>query len=141
MATGGLAFRIGAQEGERQGLYLLGTGALETVLGNAAVRQALMVLLATTQGERVMRPDYGCNLRHLAFAPNDMTTAGLAIHYVRQAVERWEPRVELLRVDTGSDGEATAQDQLELQIDYRVLASGNIERLALMLDLEQGVAR
>ena len=41
-----------------------------------------------------MRPGYGCHLFRLAFAPNDDTTAGLAIHYVRQALERWEPRIE-----------------------------------------------
>ena len=141
MATGGLAFRIGPEAGEGLGMYLLGTGALATVSGDAAVRQALMILLATTQGERVMRPDYGCGLRHLAFAPNDMTTAGLAIHYVRQAVERWEPRVELLRVDTVDDADMRGQGQLILELDYRVLASGRTERLSLSLDLEQGLAR
>ena len=43
-----------------------------------------------------MRPDYGCELHRLVFSPNDDTTAGLAIHYVRRALERWEPRVEVL---------------------------------------------
>ena len=63
---------------------------------DASIRQSLLLLLSTSPGERVMRPDYGCSLRRLVFAPNDDTTAGLAIHYVRQAVERWEPRVEIL---------------------------------------------
>jgi hypothetical protein len=38
-----------------------------------------------------MRPDYGCELLTLAFAQNDDTTAGLAVHYVRRAIERFEP--------------------------------------------------
>jgi len=68
------------------GLQLSPRGALALVEDEEAVRQALLLLLTTTPGERVMRPDYGCELARLVFAPNDDTTAGLAIHYVRRAV-------------------------------------------------------
>src|SRR6476619_6728034 len=81
------------------GLIASGTGRLETVNGSELIRQSLLLLLSTYPGERVMRPDYGCELLTLAFARNDDTTAGLAIHYVRQAVERFEPRVRIIRVD------------------------------------------
>ena len=63
-------------------------GAPELVDGVEAVRQAVLLLLSTRPGERVMRPDYGCDLHRVLFAPNDDTTAGLAIHYVRAAVAR-----------------------------------------------------
>ena len=63
--------------------------------GPDAVRQSILLLLSTRPGERVMRPDNGCDLYRLAFAPSDDMTAGLAIHYVRQAVERWEPCARL----------------------------------------------
>jgi len=46
-------------------------------------------------GERVLRPEYGCDLHRLVFSPNDATTAGLAVHYVRAALLRWEPRIEI----------------------------------------------
>ena len=52
------------------------------IAGDAAIRQSIILLLTTTPGERVMRPDYGCPLHRLMFQPNDATTAGLAIHYV-----------------------------------------------------------
>ena len=50
------------------------------VEGDAVVSQALMMMLGTTPGERVMRPDWGCPLHRLLFQPNDGATAGLAIH-------------------------------------------------------------
>jgi len=81
------------------GLQVTPRGRIEMVEGDESIRQSLLLLLSTSPGERVMRPDYGCSLRHLVFGPNDDTTAGLAIHYVRRAVERWEPRVEVLTVD------------------------------------------
>ena len=55
------------------------------------------------------------------FAPNDATTAGLAIHYVRQALARWEPWVEVLDVDAGADPDAL--EQLVITLRYRVRAS------------------
>src|ERR1017187_1926252 len=63
------------------------------------MRQALLLLLSTRPGERVMRPDYGCPLKGLGFEPNDDTTAGMAIGYIRRAIERWEPRVRIVRLD------------------------------------------
>ena len=84
----------------------LADGRLQMVAGADAVRQSILLLLSTRPGERVMRPEYGCDLYRLAFAANDDMTAGLAMHYVRQAVERWEPCAEIVRVDAGRDQDA-----------------------------------
>ena len=69
-------------------------------------------------GERVMRPDFGCAIHELVFAPNSATTRGMAEHYVREALLRWEPRVEVLEVTAvGSDEQ---EEVLLLGIHYRV---------------------
>lgn len=115
------------------GLQLAPTGAIQMIEADAAIRQAIMLLLATAPGERVRRPEYGCRLRQLAFWPNDETTAGLAIHYVRQALTRWEPRVEILRVDAGPRPGAPAH--LEVALDYRIRASGIEDSLSFSFDL------
>jgi len=80
-----------------------------------------------------MRPHYGCELKRLVFAPNDETTAGLAIHYVRRAVERWEPRVEILSVDAGGDPDAAGR--LLIALEYRVRATSRTGRIVQPLDL------
>src|SRR5512133_2865749 len=87
------------------GLGISARGGLDMVDGSDSVRQSLMLLLLTIPGERVMRPEYGCHLHRLVFAPNDDTTAGLAIFYVRQALERWEPRIEITLLDAGRNPE------------------------------------
>jgi len=115
------------------GLSLTPNGSIEMVEERAAVRQAILLLLSTIPGERVMRPDYGCDIYRLIFAPNDDTTAGLAIHYVRQALERWEPRIQLLRVDTERNPEAP--DQLDILIEYRILASQQVQVLPFSINL------
>ncbi|HWU86812.1 MAG TPA: GPW/gp25 family protein, partial [Kofleriaceae bacterium] len=79
---------------------------------------ALLMLLSTRPGERVLRPEYGCDLHRLVFEPNDETTAGVAIYHVRRAIERWEPRVEILDLDGGPDPEDPGR--LEIVLEYRV---------------------
>jgi phage baseplate assembly protein W len=127
---------------------------LATVSEAAAIRQSLLMLLTTRPGERVMRPAYGCNLRALAFEPNDDTTAGLAMHYVRQAIARWEPRVEIVRLDVARRQTSRAQSRrgpgdeadapisvadpdsvLTIVVEYRVLASSERDRLDVPVSL------
>lgn len=124
--------------GEPAGFRTTPSGAIDTVTDDDAIRQALLLLILTRPGERVMRPDYGCHLHRVVFAANDDTTAGLAIHYVRQAVERWEPRVEILRVDAAP----APQDPtlLEVVLDYRVRATLRSGRVVVPVELHDGGA-
>lgn len=115
------------------GLVVTGTGRLRTVSDAELIRQSLLMLLSTLPGERVMRPDYGCELLTLTFAGNDDTTAGLAIHYVRQAVERFEPRIRILRVDAGRSAERP--ERLDVVLDYQPRLGGGPEQLRVSLSL------
>jgi phage baseplate assembly protein W len=103
------------------GLVTDATGAVAMLAGDDSVRQAIVMLLTTSPGERLMRPEYGSHLHRLAFAPNDQTTAGLAIHYVRAALSRWEPRVEIVDLDAAAD--PAAPELLVVSLLYRVRAS------------------
>jgi hypothetical protein len=99
----------------------LGTnGGIREAAGLEAIQQSMHIILGTQYGERVMRPTFGCNLRTLAFAPNNESTAGLARHYVEEGLALWEPRIEVLDVVVENDQEAAA---LRITIHYRVLAT------------------
>jgi phage baseplate assembly protein W len=124
----------GPVSGVAGGFTLNPRGGLDTVADRAAVRQALLLLFSTRPGERVMRPTYGCDLYKLVFWPNDDTTAGLAMHYVRQAVAQWEPRVDHLRVDASRNPDDPTR--LGKNLEYRVRSTGEEDRLAVQLDLQ-----
>ena len=83
-----------------------------------SVRQAIWIILSTARGERVMRPDFGCALDELLFAPNDATTRGMAESAVREALLRWEPRIDVLRVAASAEG--AQRERLLIGVDYRV---------------------
>ena len=113
-------------------------GGLQLVHGDAAIRQSIMLLLTTVPGERVMRPDYGCPLNRLIFWPNDATTAGLAIHYVRQAIRRFEPRVQIVQLDAGAHPNDPAM--LLITLKYRVRETGATDTIEASIALAPGAA-
>ena len=115
------------------GLSISPRGTVDMIEGNEAVRQALLLLIATVPGERVMRPEYGCDLHRLVFSPNDDTTAGLAMHYVRRAIERWEPRAEILRLDARANPDVS--EWLDITLDYRVRETQQLQSLRFSYDL------
>lgn len=115
------------------GLRVAASGRIDMVDADASVRQAVLILLTTRPGERVMMPTYGCDLYQVLFAPNDATTAGLAIHYVRRALERWEPRIDILDLDAAQNAEDPAR--LDIRLEYRVRPTLNEEQLTLQLQL------
>ena len=124
------------------GLCLSPTGGVAMVDGHAAIRQSVLLLLSTIPGERVMLPQYGCELNRLICQPNDATTAGLAVHYVRRAIERFEPRVEIVDLTAGrSDrsvrggGDEVASDRLYIDLAYRVKATRGTDRITLDMSL------
>jgi phage baseplate assembly protein W len=85
------------------------------------VEESIMMILLTPKGQRVMRPEFGCRVHELVFAPNDASTEGLAIYYVEEALAMWEPRIEVLSVRANPD--ASAPERLLIEIDYEIKAS------------------
>lgn len=66
----------------------LGTLLEETDYGRH-VEQMIRQVLLTSPGERINRPDFGCGLRRMVFAPNSVVNANLAQVLVLQALEKW----------------------------------------------------
>ncbi len=86
------------------------------------VEEAMGIILLTAKGQRPMRPEFGCKIHDLLFAPNDATTAGLAAYYVEDALNMWEPRIRLVRVratpDTANDGKLLISIEYEIKATY-----------------------
>ena len=101
-----------------------------------SIKQAIRIILFTAKGERVMRPTFGCDLHQLLFAPNDAGTRGMAEHYVREALQLWEPRIAILRVKAEVAG--AQEEVLRISIDYRVRATDNRFNLVYPFYLERG---
>jgi uncharacterized protein len=69
--------------------------ALPLAAGPEKVRQAILAILDTEPGERLMRPTFGCGLRRYLMSPNSVATRALIRHDVETALDAWEPRIRL----------------------------------------------
>jgi phage baseplate assembly protein W len=85
------------------------------------IEEAMFMILLTPKGQRLMRPEFGCQIHDLVFAPNDAGTAGLATHYVEEALAMWEPRIRLVDVRAAPDAER--QERLLVTIEYEIKAT------------------
>ena len=80
------------------------------------IRRALWLVLSTTIGERVMRPDWGCALPDFVFAAPSAETLGRIAHAVERAVIQFEPRVALQGVDVRADPADPARVLIDLSV-------------------------
>lgn len=82
------------------------------------VRQSILLIVQTARGERLMRPEFGAGLLDQVFAPLNATTMSLLGHDVKDALIRFEPRIEVLDVKVTAD---PSQDNvLLIDVQYRV---------------------
>lgn len=100
-----------------------------------SIKESIMIILGTARGERVMRPDFGCGLSELVFSRNDTSTASRAIFVVEEALRKWEPRIELIKVDANAD--AGEKSKLVISIEYRVISSNTRYNLVYPFYLER----
>jgi uncharacterized protein len=80
-------------------LQLNAQGGVAMTQGQAEIEQSIRIILETIPGERVMRPEFGCRVWELMFAPRNAATEAQLIEFVHDALRMWEPRVVVTAVD------------------------------------------
>ena len=111
--------------------------ALAASTDEATVRESIVLILSTPKGQRVMRPDFGCNLDRFLFAPNNGATRAGAAFEVREALLAWEPRIEVLHVGARAAGERG--EVLLVDVDYRVRSTDNRYNLVYPFYLDRAL--
>ena len=112
------------------------TGKIEMSRYETDIKEAIWIILSTSKGERVMRPDFGCGIHDFVFAPINTTTTGMIETSVREALTLWEPRAELINVDASTD--RADEGELLISIDYRVRSTNNEFNLVYPFYVREG---
>jgi len=115
------------------------TLAVEMVIDEEDIRQSLYILLSTSLGERVMQPDYGCNLTDYVFEGLSSTTIGYIKERVANAILYYEPRIVVERIEVTSAGSV---DNLEgrFLIDLTYSIPGTNSRFNYVYDFYKNEA-
>ncbi len=98
-----------------------GRGGLAMAKDEQDIARGIFLILSTAKGERRMRPEFGCAIHDLVFAPNDATTHGLIRYHVMEALNWWEPRIDVVDVVVETDDDDPAK--LLVTVRYRVKAT------------------
>jgi uncharacterized protein len=102
-------------------------GGIRMSRGANDIEEAIRLIIGTAQGERRMRPEFGCAIHAYVFAPMDPTTLGLVSYHVTEALGRWEPRITVehvvVRPDTVFDG------CMLIDVDYTIRSTGDRRNL------------
>ena len=98
-------------------------GAVALARDEEDVDQAIRIILGTAPGERPMRPEFGCAIHDLVFAPVNDRTIGRIRYEVHTCLDRWEPRIEVESVDVTVDSADTSV--LYIDVRYSVRGTNN----------------
>lgn len=99
------------------------TAAVGLLSNEDDIQSSLEILLTTRQGERVMRPDYGCNLDELVFEPLTTTFKTYIKDLISTAILYYEPRIEVNKIELDDTGEL--EGRILISIDYTVRATNS----------------
>lgn len=113
------------------------TGRIRMSSQEDDIREAIRIILFTGKGERVMQPEFGCQIRKYAFSSMGMIDRTGMEEEVRQALIRWEPRITDTEVKV-DDGRAE-QGMVEIHISYAVRATNNPYNLVFPYYINEGM--
>ncbi|MFZ2162581.1 MAG: GPW/gp25 family protein [Sideroxyarcus sp.] len=100
------------------------------------IRQAIRIILETSPGERVMRPDFGSGLQSMLFEPVNFTTLALVKQRVEQALVYWEPRIDVRDVKVTANG--AERNRIDIDIGYQVRSTNTFYNLVYPFYLQEG---
>jgi len=113
-------------------------GGLDWSSEGQSIEEAIWIVLATPRRSRVMEPEFGCGLHDYVFSPNNANTRAVIAAEVREALIRWEPRIDVLTVT--AEPRADEPNTLLIEVDYRTRANNAIHNIVYPFYLNEGAA-
>jgi phage baseplate assembly protein W len=101
-----------------------------------SVRQMIQVVLRTRRGEQLRRPNFGAGLQDYLNDPNNLTTRRRIHDAISEALDEWEPRIVIDRIDVLEVPDWPSR--LRVEIVYRLRRTGLAQRLGLTMDVGMG---
>jgi phage baseplate assembly protein W len=102
-------------------------GGLALSRSNDDVDEAIRLIVGTAQGERPMRPEFGCGIHDYVFESIDSYTLGRIDYEIRVALDRWEPRIDIVDVDF--DTSEAELGKLVIDITYSLRTTSHVRNL------------
>ena len=83
------------------------------------IRESLLILFSTREGERMMQPNFGCDLSIISFEPANANLLGQVEGIIQHAILHFEPRIILEDIDISSD--RVLDGIIEINLEYTII--------------------
>jgi hypothetical protein len=114
----------------------LRSGLVASVQHEEDIRQSIRIILETTPGERVMRPNFGCGIHEMVFDALDSTAIQRIRSLVEESLRRCEARIDVL--DVTVEETPSTQGRLIIEIEYRVRKTNQTGNLVFPFYFREG---
>lgn len=91
------------------------------------IAEAIRIILGTAKGERIMRPEFGCDIHDQVFAAVNPTTLNMIESSVEESLVKWEPRIDVESVHAVQDEHDP--DKIRIEIEYWVRSTNSLENM------------
>jgi phage baseplate assembly protein W len=91
-------------------------GRIAHVREEEDIEQSIYIILSTSRGERVMRPDFGCGIHDLVFEVINTSLIEQLQQNVMDSLTTYEARIDVERVDV--DASKSHRGQLKIEVHY-----------------------
>lgn len=100
------------------------------------IAESIRLILNTTPGERLMQPDFGCNLKKFVFEhPNSTFMSGIN-HAIYHALLNFEPRVNFIDIDILDRKDLDGV--LHIQVNYKIIITNTRHNIVFPFYLLEG---
>ncbi|MGZ4117646.1 MAG: GPW/gp25 family protein, partial [Bacteroidia bacterium] len=115
--------------------FVKGGNAVDMLEAELDIQSSLGIILSTTVGERIMQPDFGCNLEKLIFEPLDTTFSTYITQLIRNAILYFEPRVTLDDVAYNADD---LNGKVDITISFTINGTNTRSNIVFPFYLNEG---
>ncbi|MBZ6495314.1 MULTISPECIES: GPW/gp25 family protein [Natrinema] len=111
-------------------------GSVRTADAEDDIRESIRLILGTAKGERVMRPEFGCEIHDHVFSAATPATLNLLESSVREALVQWEPRIDVEDVTARTDDENP--NKVLIEIEYQVRTTNSLSNMVYPFYITEG---
>lgn len=123
-------------QGWRFPIRINASGGLDWTTGPDRIKAAIWIILATSLGERLMLPDFGAGMKDYVFESNSAVIRAKLENAAKQALLRWEPRIQVVSIKASPS--PIQKSQVLLQISYQIRDKNELYNMVYPFFLEEG---
>ncbi|MFD2036113.1 GPW/gp25 family protein [Belliella marina] len=113
------------------------SGSIKMLSGEEDIESSLEILLSTKQGERIMHPNFGCNLEELLFNPLDRTLITYISDLIKTAILYYEPRIDVQKIEIYEDD--IINGKIIIEVEYIIRATNSRKNKVFPYYKDEGI--